>query len=309
MYQGESNMKYDFSKDFVSHADDSKYQHFSNGRTANIAVCMIRAGKWLCGKNSFIYKKQKNILKQHGIELLAIDEELLYTFEGLRTVILEEEDIVGVCFEIPCSYLNERNPFEFYNISREATFRYITSYLSNRKILTYIDGARFLIYSSIENFNIGYVDFISIGFDKSLSDLNFIGTILCINNDKYISAIKNNRKLIGGYIRKYNINLKNLKNSIHKIQSVIYVNHSKLKIVVDRLQDKVEEIDFSINCLLFRLDSIKNNILINELRIKKMNYVYNQGTFQFYFDLSVNLRDFNNMLEDFEEVFLCLNCF
>ncbi|HFR3265914.1 TPA: hypothetical protein ACHU3M_002080, partial [Streptococcus suis] len=163
-------MKYDFSKDFVSHVDDSKYQHFSNGRTANIAVCMIRAGKWLCGKNSFIYKKQKNILKQHGIELLAIDEELLYTFEGLRSVILEEEDIVGVCFEIPCSYLNERNPFEFYNISREATFRYITSYLSNRKILTYIDGARFLIYSSIENFNIGYVDFISIGFDKSLSD-------------------------------------------------------------------------------------------------------------------------------------------
>ena len=100
-----------------------------------------------------------------------------------------------------------------------------------------------------------------------------------------------------------------MKNSIHKIQSVIYVNHSKLKIVVDRLQDKVEEIDFSINCLLFRLDSIKNNILINELRIKKMNYVYNQGTFQFYFDLSVNSREFNNMLEDFEEVFLCLNCF
>ncbi len=301
-------MSFDLSKDFISSYNNSKYQHFSNGRSANLAACMTKPGVWICGKHSFMYLKQKDILNKYGISLLGIDEEVLYSLKNLKTIIRDKK-IEGVCFEVPCSYLNERNPFDFYNISKDFSFRQITDYLAKKNILTYIDGARLLIYSLLEKTYIDNIDFISIGLDKSLSNFSFLGSYMYINNNKYIPIIKKNRKMIGGYIRKYNFDITKLKEAISKKKKVISSNHLELKNVTQLLRSIGCNVDFSTNCIRIEIKSTQTPVLITKLNEAKIRFTHNENTFQFYFDLSLDINEFNNILHHFKEVFLCLNYF
>lgn len=302
-------MNYNWNKDYPNHLEDGKKLFFANGRIANLSVCSTFPGNWLCGKNSFIALKQRETFEKNGVVLIEIEEEILYNKQKLVLYLEEHRNIVGVCFEMPCSYVGEDNPFNVFKSQNKNckndidNANGIFNVLKAKGILSYIDGARILVFYATNFFVLPKADFVLYGLDKSLPE-KLYGSYIHIEDEEKVKDIKMNRKKLGGYIRNYNFEIEIINNELEKVHPIIVKNYSLLIQLKDELKEFFEVVPTNCNCLSVFTTEIQALNIRKSLKEKKCKFLNNDRIFVFYFNLSINVKDFFDQILFLKELLI-----